>query len=231
MCVVNFYFINVNRTPSFIFDNRSSFNLGNINNYKKENITSFGATASNSFIKFGFNNYLLTNYSYFKNYYQTAQYNKPINILQFFASKKIKLKKNFFYYADATLQQTDKAAPVKLPFLYTRSRIAFEGSLFKNLKISTGLEMRYYTAYKANNYSPLLGQFSPQDTVTIKNRPDIAAFLNFRIKGFAAFLRAENLNTINFSNGFGFVDNNFAAPHYPTQGLMIRFGIRWWFVN
>ena len=41
----------------------------------------------------------------------------------------------------------------------------------------------------------------------------------------------ENLNTANFSNGLGFVDNNFAAPHYPTQGLMIRFGIRWWFVN
>lgn len=228
---VNFYFSNVNRTASFIFDNRSSFNLGNVNNFKKENITSFGATSSNPFIKFGFNNYLLTNYTYFKNYYQTEQYNKPINILQFFASKKIKLKKNFFYYADATLQQTDKAAPVKLPFLYTRSRIAYEGSLFKNLRLSTGLELRYYTPYKANNYSPLLGQFSPQDTVTIHNRPDVVAFLDFRIKGFSAFLRAENLNTANFSNGFGFVANNFAAPHYPTQGLMIRFGIRWWFVN
>ena len=129
------------------------------------------------------------------------------------------------------MQQIDKAAPINIPFLYTRSRIAFEGSLFKNLKISTGLEIRYYTSYKANNYSPLLGQFSPQDTAIIKNRPDIAAFLNFRIKGFSAFLRAENLNTANFSNGFGFVDNNFAAPHYPTQGLMIRFGVRWWFVN
>ena len=228
---VNFYFSNVNRTPSFIFDNRSSFNLVNVNNYKKENITSFGATATNPFIKFGFNNYLLTNYSYFKNYYQTDQYNNPINILQFFASKKIKLKKNLFYYADATLQQTDKAAPIKLPFLFTRSRIAYEGSLFKNLRLSTGLEIRYYTPYKANNYSPLLGQFSPQDTAVIRNRPDVAAFLNFRIKGFSAFLRAENLNTVNFSNGFGFVDNNFAAPHYPTQGMIIRFGIRWWFVN
>ena len=228
---VNFYFSNVNRTPSFIFDNRSSFNLGNVNNYKKENITSFGATANNPFIKFGFNNYFLSNYSYFKNYYQTDQYNKPINILQFFASKKIKLKKNLFYYADATLQQIDKAAPIKLPFLFTRSRIAYEGSLFKNLRLSTGLEIRYYTPYKANNYSPLLGQFSPQDTAIIFNRPDVAAFLNFRIKGFSAFLRAENLNTVNFSNGFGFVDNNFAAPHYPTQGMIIRFGIRWWFVN
>ncbi|MFN0083157.1 MAG: putative porin [Ferruginibacter sp.] len=228
---VNFYFTNVNRTPSFIFDNRSSFNLGNINNYKKENITSFGATATTPFITFGFNNYLLTNYSYFKNYYQTDQYNKPINVLQFFASKKITLKKNLFYYADATLQQTDNAAPINIPFIFTRSRFSYEGSLFKNLRLSTGVEIRYYTAYKANNYSPLVGQFSPQDTITIKNRPDVTAFLNFRIKGFSTYLRAENLNTVSFKNGFGFVDNNFAAPHYPTQGLLIRFGIRWWFVN
>ncbi|MEO7044997.1 MAG: putative porin, partial [Ferruginibacter sp.] len=43
------FFSNVNRTPSFLFDNRSIFNLGNNNNYKKINITSFGATANNPF--------------------------------------------------------------------------------------------------------------------------------------------------------------------------------------
>ncbi len=228
---VKLYFNNSNRTASFIFDNRSKFNLGNNNNFKKENITQFGATATNPFIVFGFNNYLLNNYSYFTNYYQTAQYNKPINILQIFASKKIKLKKNIFYYADAVLQQTDKAAPINLPFVYTRSRIAYEGKPYKNLRLSTGLEIRYYTAYKANNYSPLVGQFAVQDTVTIKNKPDVAAFFNFSIKGFAVYFRAENLNTINFKNGFAFTDNNFAAPHYPTQGLNIRLGIRWWFVK
>ncbi len=228
---INIYFNNVNRTPSFIFDNRSSFNIGNINNYKKENIIAFGATATNKFIKIGFNNYLINNYAYFTSLYKSDQYSKPINLLQASASKKIKLKKNIFYYADITVQKTDNAAPVKVPFVFTRSRIAYEGSVYKNLRLSAGLEVRYYTAYKADNYSPLLGQFVPQDTVTIKNKPDIAAFFNFRIKGFATFIRAENLNTASFKNGFGFIDNNFAAPHYPTQGLMIRVGIRWWFVK
>ena len=228
---VNLYFNNVNRTPSFIFDNRSSFNLGNVNNYKKENITSFGATATNPYINVGFNNFLLTNYAYFSDYYHTKQYNKPINILQVFASKKIKLRKNINYYGDATLQQTDKAAPIRVPFIFTRSRIAYEGSLYKNLRISTGLEVRYYSPYRANNYSPVIGQFAPQDSVTISNKPDVSAFLHFRIKGFTAYLRAENLNTASFKNRFGFVDNNFAAPHYPTPGLMIRLGIRWWFVH
>jgi hypothetical protein len=229
--MVDVYFKNVNRTPSFIFDDRSSFNLGNVNNYKKENIISFGATSTNAFLKIGFNNFLLTNYAYFSTFKNSNQYNKPINLLQVFASKKIKIKKNIYYYADAAAQQTDNAAPIKVPLLFTRSRIAYEGSLYKNLKVSTGIEFRYYTPYKANNYSPLLGQFVPQDTFVVKNKPDFAAFMHFRIRSFSAYLRAENLNTANFSNGFSFVDNNFAAPHYPTQGFIIRLGIRWWFVK
>ena len=77
----------------------------------------------------------------------------------------------------------------------------------------------------------MLGQFTVQDTVTIKNLPDVAAFLHFRIKGFTGYFRAENLNTASLKDGFGFINNNFAAPHYPTQGMIIRFGIQWWFVN
>ena len=228
---VRLYFTNTSRTPSFIFDRRSSFNRGNLNTLNKENIISFGATATNPFVQLGFANHLLSNYSYFYNYYQTTQSSKLINILQVSASKKIKLSKKWNYYLDATLQQTDPNGPIKLPLIFTRSRIAFEGNYFKNLNLSTGFEIRYFTPYKANNYSALVGQFTPQDTLTISNRPDIAAFMHFRIKSFTGFLRAENLNTVSFENGFGFVKNNFAAPHMPTPGLIIRFGVRWWFVN
>jgi hypothetical protein len=228
---IRLFFSNTSRTASFIFDKRSSFNFGNTNNLNKENITSFGATATNPFVQLSFTNHLLSNYSYFYNYHQTTQSSKLINIIQVSASRKIKLTKRWNWYLDATLQQTDAAAPIKVPLVFSRSRIACEGNFFKNLFLSTGLEVRYYTPYKANNYSPLVGQFTPQDTLTIKNLPDVNAFLHFRIKSFTGFLRAENLNTVSFQNGFGFVNNNFAAPHFPTQGLIIRFGVRWWFVN
>ncbi|HPH86019.1 MAG TPA: hypothetical protein PLC48_11200 [Ferruginibacter sp.] len=228
---VNLFFQNVNRTPSFVFDNRSSFNLGDFQDFKKENITLFGATATNAFFTLGFKNYLVTNYTYFSDYYHKAQYSKLINLLQVSASKKIKISRRWNWYTEATVQQTDAAAPIKVPLLFTRNRLAFEGRFFKNLNLSTGVEVRYYTAYKANNYSPVIGQFFPQDTITIKNLPDVSVFLHFRIKSFTGFIRSENLNTASFKNGFGFVNNNFAAPHYPTQGMMIRFGIQWWFVN
>ena len=228
---VNLFFNNVNRNPSFIFENWSSFNRDNNNSFNKENITSFGATANNPFVQLGFTNYLLTNYTYFTDYIHTAQYSKPINLIQVSASKKIKLSRRLNYYADAVLQQTTASSPIKVPFIFTRSRLAFEGNFYKNLFLSAGIEARYYTPYKADNYSPVVGRFVPQDTVTIKNLPDVAAFMHFRIKGFTIYLRAENLNTVSTRNGFGFINNNFAAPHYPTQQMMIRFGLQWWFVN
>ena len=228
---ISLFFQNVNRSPSFIFEKRSSFNLGNDNQFSKENITLFGASANNPFFNIGFKDHLITNYSYFSNYYKTAQYSKVINLLQVFASKKIRISKHWNWYVEAVLQQTDGAAPVKVPLLFTRNRLAYEGNFYKNLYLSAGIEARYYTAYKANNYSPVMGQFVPQDTVTIKNLPDVNAFVHFRIKGFTAYIRAENLNTVSTANGFGFINNNFAAPHYPTQGFMLRLGVQWWFIN
>ncbi len=230
---IRLFFKNVNRSPSFIFDNASSFNFkyANAGITKKENIISFGAEANNRFIFIGFKNHIINNLAYFTDYYHTAQSSKVINLLQVYASKKIKLTKKWNWYVDAVVQQIDGSAPIKVPLLFTRNRLAFEGLFFKNLNLSTGLEVRYYTPFEAYNYSPVMGQFMPQDTVTLKNLPDIAAFFHFRIKSFTLYIRGENLNTINFSNGFGFTNNNFAAPHYPTQGFMLRFGIQWGFVN
>jgi len=230
---IRLFFKNVNRSPSFIFDNASSFNFknANIGLTKKENIISFGADANNRFINLGFKNHIITNLAYFSDYYHTAQSSKVINLLQVYASKKIRLNKRWNLYTDITFQQTDGSAPVKVPLLFTRNRLAYEGIFFKNLNLSAGLEFRYFTPFEAYNYSPLVGQFTVQDTFKLKNIPDISAFFHFRIKSFTAYIRAENLNTISFANGFGFTNNNFAAPHYPTQGFMLRFGIQWAFVN
>ncbi len=228
---VRLFFNNVNRSPSFIYNNASSFNFGNASLTKKENVISFGAEANNPLINLGFKNHTITNLAYFSDYYHTAQNSKVVNLIQVYASKKIKITKRLNWYTEAVVQQTDGSAPVKVPLVFTRNRIAFEGVFYKNLNLSTGLELRYYTPYKAYNYSPVMGQFMPQDTFKLKNLPDISAFFHFRIKAFTAYVRTENLNTVSLLNGFGFTNNNFAAPHYPTQGLIIRFGIQWGFVN
>jgi Putative porin len=226
-------FDNVNKSPAYIFNPASVFNLntGTTTIYAKENITAFNAALDNPFIHLAFADYFITNYTYFSGYYQTAQDNKLINFLQLSGSKKIKLTKHFNWYVDLTVQQVDKSAPIRMPVVFTRNRIAYEGTFFQNLHISTGIEFRYYTPYKEYNYSPLEGQFMPQDTVTEKNLPDISAFVHFNIKTFTAYIRLDNLNSVSFSDGFGFTNNNFAAPHYVYPGMIFRVGVQWNFVN
>ena len=226
-------FQNVNRTPSFVSSNyNSSFPSAPASNFNKENIAKVFANIDVPRIdlKIMGEYFLLTNYVYFDGVYASKQASTLFNVLHVGAEKKIAVKKHINLYAELHAQQTTANAPVHLPFIFTRNRVAFEGNFFKNLYLSTGLEIRYSTAYKADGYSPLTGQFYLQDTA-ISNRPDVNLFLNFRIKSFKGFVRLENLNASEPSQGFQFVHYNFAAPHYATRGLWFRLGIWWNFVN
>jgi len=229
-------FENTSRTPSYIFDNRSSFYLmKTTTNFKKENNTHLQASYFLPSFKFRLTGhyYLATNYTYLTNYYQLKQETSLFNVLQIAVQKTIRLGKRWNWHADVYFQQVIGNAPVNLPVIYTRNRIAYEGNLgFKNLDIAMGAEIRYRTDYKADGYSPVLGRFFYQDSVTIKNAlPDIAAYVHFRIRPFKAFVRAENLNTARGLEGFSFTRNNLVAPGYALPGLQIRLGIFWGFVN
>lgn len=228
---VEIVFQNLNRTPSFIFNEGSPFNFKNHSGNKKENTILFSATAENRRFTLWARNFSITNYAYFINYFRSNQYSSLFNLSQIQMYKKTSLRKHLNLYSDFIVQQTAGSSPIRVPLFYTRQRFVLEGIYFKNLNLSTGLDINYNTPYKENNYSPVMGQFFPQDSVTISNRPVVSAFLNFRIKSFRALLKFENLNTIDFANGFGFTKNSFAAPHYPTNGLIFRIGVNWTFVN
>jgi hypothetical protein len=169
---------------------------------------------------------------YFKNFYQASQDNGLFNLLQVSLEKRIKIGKRWIWHADVYFQQETGDVELNLPLIFTRNRIGYEGTLgFRKLNIAFGLEIKYHTPYKADAYSPAIGKFFYQDSIRITHKPDIHAYMHFRIRNFRAFLRAENLNTITTQNGFGFRDHNFAAPGYPYPGLNIRFGVYWSFVN
>jgi hypothetical protein len=228
-------FENVNRTPSFIFDRRSSFYLYDPSrDYKKENTAHLYASLFQPRLKLQLTGdyYLLTNYTYVTNFYQLQQESALFNVLKLGVQKTIRIGRNWNWHADVYFQQVIGSAPVNLPLIFTRNRIAYEGNFgFRNLDIALGAEVRYHSAYKADDYSPVLSKFFYQDRITIRNTPDIAAYVHFRIKGIKLYFRAENLNTARNLDGFGFTNNNLAAPNYPYPGLVIRFGVFWSFVN
>ncbi len=228
-------FQNVNRTPSFLHDDRShfkQFNAGNTN-FGKENSTMLRMLYEwpRQKISIGGRYFLMSNYTFFTDYFRARQQNALFNLLQIELQKTFHLSRNWRWHSEIYLQQATGNAPVNVPLLFTRNRLSFEGVFFKNLNLATGLEMRYHTAYKADGYSPVLGQFFLQQEQTIRNLPDIAAYLHFRVRSFYLFARAENLNSFQLAGDPGFFNNNFSAPSYPMPGLQIRFGIFWGFVN
>ncbi|MBC7949225.1 MAG: hypothetical protein H7Y42_15170 [Chitinophagaceae bacterium] len=229
-------FENVNRTPSFIFNERSSFYLmKSATDFNKENTTHIFASLFQPSLRLRLTGdyYLLTNYTYVTNYYDLKQFSSIFNVLRIGVQKTFKIGKRWNWHTDVYFQQAVGNAPVNLPLVFTRNRFGYEGNLgFKNLDMAVGIEARYHTPYKADGYSPVIGQFFYQESVQIENTmPDLSAYVHFRIRPFKAYLRFENLNTASTSNGFGFTNNNLAAPDYPYAGFMIRLGVYWSFVN
>ena len=225
-------FQNINRSPSFVFETKSNFIVQGNANFNKENwtilsadlyINRLGAHLTGKY-------FLVSNYTYWADYYRASQQATLQNVLLIGAEKAFKLSKHWNWYAELFLQQATGTA-INLPLMYTRQRLAYEGVFFKNLNLSTGLELRYYSPYQPDDWSPFNGQWVVQNRQKISNRPDAAAFLHLRIRGLRIFIRAENLNTVNFSNGFSFTKNNLSAPLFPTPGFIFRLGFFWSFVN
>ncbi len=227
---------NVNRRPSFVFDSRSEFYLpSQANDIRKENMLHLHASLYQPALKLKLtgNYYLLTNYSYLRNFYEWTQESTVFNVLRIGAQKTISLGKSWKWHADVYFQQVLGNAPMNLPTIFTRNRIGYEGSLgFKNLDLAFGAELRYHTDYNGDAYSPVMGSFQYQDSITTRNQvPHIAGYVHFRIRSFKFYFRAENLNTMSGREGFGFTNNIIETPGYPYPGLQMRFGIYWNFVN
>ncbi len=227
-------FQNVNKSPSFVSQGYGSFNVTPEGNYSKTNIARVFANlylpAQQLHLSGSY--YAVTNYIYYDSFFKSNQQSALFNVLEIGLDKRIKLSRHLNWYTEIYFQQAPGNPPVHVPAIFTRNRVAFEGNFFKNLFLSTGLELRYYTPYKADNYSPLTGQFFYQNTTATNNRPDVNVFLHFRIKSFKGFVRLENINTFDRSGGaYGFTHHNFIAPYYAQNALWLHFGIWWNFVN
>jgi hypothetical protein len=226
-------FHNVNRSPAMLFDARSSFPIRNRTNYNKQNLVRlFGKYESPAQrLSLSGSYYLVSNYLYFDSFFTARQASTVFNVLQISLTKQFRLSRNWNWYTEVHAQPLTGQPPVNLPLIFTRNRVAFEGTFYKNLQLSTGLELTYHTPYERDNYSPFLGQFFVQNGMQFSNRPDIHYFMHFRIRSFQGFFRVENLNSLNINKGFQFTELSRMADQYRQLGLWLRFGLWWSFVN
>lgn len=228
-------FENINRTPPFVFSPSSNFGVITRGpNFSKENTVHLFASLFQPKLQIQLRGdyYLITNYLYLKDFYKIQQESAPFNVLRISASKHFRFGRFLHLYSDLYLQQPTGAVEVNMPLFFTRQRFGYQGKLgTKKMNIAFGTELRYHTPYKADNYSPVLGQFFYQDSVRISNLPRIDLYSHLQIRNFRAFVRLENLNTVTFRDGLDFTNNNLVAPGYPNPGLIFRLGIYWGFVN
>lgn len=224
---------NVNRTPSYLFNRPTAFPIDYDENLNDENFIQLQGiiSAPRQLLQLSGEYYIVSNYVYLSDFKTVSQSGSLFSMLRLGLSKEFRLRRNWKWYLDLYVQTLTGNPPLNVPLVYTRNRFAYEGSVFRNLTLSTGFDLRYHTPYKSPNYSPLLGQFFFQNTEQITIRPDIAAYINFRIRNFTGFTRLENLNSLTFINGFGFKNNNIETPLYPYPGLLFRFGFIWDLVN
>jgi len=113
-----------------------------------------------------------------------------------------------------------------LPDLITRNAVYVDFKLFKGvLTCLLGGELNYFSQYNTPSYSPALGRFYVANEYPIGNFPVVDLFAQFKISKAIIFLKLQNSTE-------GITPYNyFAAPHYPLNDRVLRFGINWRFFN
>ncbi|XZF14373.1 putative porin [Chitinophagaceae bacterium MMS25-I14] len=197
-----------------------------LTSFNKESITQVYGRIEMPKYRFsaGISNYLIGNYIYMNASERPDQYGTAFNVTEAWLHKAFRFGR-FLLDNELVYQQVTGDAPVNLPKLMGRHQFAIESYLFKNaLKVATGIEVRYNTAYYADAYSAFFNRYYYQNSYEISNKPQASLFFNFKVKRFRAYLMGDQLNEIIWKN-------TVVAPGYAAQNAMIRFGFSWVLIN
>ncbi|MDI9338678.1 MAG: hypothetical protein QM539_09665 [Alphaproteobacteria bacterium] len=223
----------INRNASIFFSGSSNFYAQSQANNGTENITQayilFKTTKINWELEGNY--YIFNNYFYLKDRYTISNFPNVFNLVHAKFNKKFNLTKILKWYNELNFQLVLGNAPLKLPLLFTRQRLAIEGYYQKNLQYSIGLEGIYATPFNVQAYNPINGQFSYQDTFKLANFPNINFFINLKIRRFVMFLRFEEINSFDVTRSFQVRNFTFQNQYYPHNPFMVRFGFKWGFIN
>lgn len=193
------------------------------NNFSKTIENSLSATYQwNQYLKAMGRLTVLNNMIYYDSLAIPQQITTPVTIGQLMVQANFKFG-TFHIDNDVVLQQvTDNI--LRFPTLVSRHSLYLQGKIFgKNMFAKFGVDLRYHTGYLADNYQPVIGQFYPQNTLTIEHLPILDAFVSFKVRTFRAFVKVENINQ------WVLKDIYYTAPRYPVRDRTFRFGISWRF--
>lgn len=127
---------------------------------------------------------------------------------------------------EITYQYSSNQKVLPLPKLSTYHNLYLDFRIAKVLHTQIGADLKYFTEYYAQDYSPVIGMFMTQNEdrkVKIGNYPLISAYANFALKRTRFYLHYYHANQ---STG-----HYFWAPGYPMNPATLRFGLSWNFFD
>lgn len=228
---IQFFYQNIQKLPNLntqlYQSNYLNYNWNN--SFKNEKINHLEAQIKNPYVDLVGQYTVLDDKIFFINEDVTKlitkpfQYDKTINYLSLKATNELKVWKlaleNTVLYQ--SVSQSDNF--LNVPEITTRNTFYFSDYLFKRaMFLQTGFTVNYFTKYYANDYNPLLAEFTVQNTTKIGNFPMIDFFVNARVRQTRIFLKAEHLNNL-FSDSRTY----YATPNNPYRDFMVRFGLVW----
>ncbi len=191
-------------------------------NFAKTLETNFGATYRLEQIGLELGGYyhLIDNFIYFNEKGLPIQAVPALSIVQFSAQKDFRVG-SFSLRNRVVLQQTDDEL-LRLPQLFGKHSLVYNGLWFKVLNVQMGADLRYTSAYQPDYYNPIVAQFHQQNVQALDFFPTLDAYFSMRVSRFRAFIKLENMNT------FWAPDDRFyTAALYPWPGASVRFGVSW----
>jgi len=160
------------------------------------------------------------------------QYTQTIELLKLKLSQNLKFK---WFGIDNTIQYQKVSSGeqvYKVPEIVTRNTLYYHDHWFRRaLYLQTGVTFKYYSAYTADGYDPVLSEFYVQsqseqaffeeNNHTFGGFPQFDIFFNAKIRQTRIYFKVENF-------GEAFKQNNeFSAPGYAPRDAVLRFGLVW----
>lgn len=128
-----------------------------------------------------------------------------------------------------TYQKSSNNDVLPLPTLNLFTNLYFQFRIARVLDVEIGADATWFSEYYAPDFCPAINQFAIQKNessrVELGGYPFVDAYANMKLKGVRFFVVMTNL-----VNG-GANHMKFLAPHYPTNGSVLHFGVSWPFFN
>lgn len=156
---------------------------------------------------------------------QFAQNSTAISIQQIEARKDLVWRKwSTTHYLLGQVAPANQ--PIQVPLIASRHSFVYNDRIFKKkMEMAAGFDIYFNTPFFNDAYQPVFQNFAPQYGVKQSYIPRLAAFFNFKVKRFRAFVSADQMQHFLVPNNINYVYG------YVSQNALFRLGLSWIFVN